>query len=172
MTDAFTVRADLGDAAELARAFARSPEMVTEELTVGTREASLLLEREIRDHTPVGVGGGGGLRGSWSAREPRVLADNVIGEVGTPSPYALAVELGTKPHFPPVQPLADWAQYKLGLSPAEARGVGFVIARKIAQRGTEGAHMVTKGIASAERSIQTIFARARERIAERLRRGK
>jgi len=171
VTDAFTIRADLGDAAELARAFARSPAIVIEELVDATTEATLVAEREIAEHTPVGIGGGGGLKGSWSAREPRVLADNIIGEVGTPLAHAVPVELGTRPHFPPVQPLADWAQHKLGLSPAEARGVGFVIARKIARTGTKGAHMVTKGMASAERSILAIYARARERIAERLRRG-
>lgn len=168
MTDPFIVRADITAAADLARAFARAPEIVLDELIAGTTEATLLLEREIQEHTPVGIGGGGGLKGSFAAREPRVLSDNVIGEVGTPLAYAVPVELGSRPHFPPVQPLADWAQYRLGLSPAEAKGVGFVIARKISKKGTPGAHMVTKAMAAADASIQAIFAARRERIAERI----
>lgn len=120
---AFDVRIDIREAAALADAFDKSPKIVTEELTAATWEASLLLEREVKENTPTGVGGGGGLKGSISAREPQVLSDNVIGMVGTPLAHAVPVELGTRPHFPPVQPLADWAEHKLGLSPAEAQGL-------------------------------------------------
>lgn len=54
------------------------------------------------------------------------------GIVGVGEKYGLFVEGGTRPHFPPVAPLERWAQTKLGQS-----GLGFVIARKIAQRGTK-----------------------------------
>lgn len=46
--------------------------------------------------------------------------------------YALYVEKGTRPHFPPVAPLARWAGLKLGDS-----SLGFVIARSIAKKGTK-----------------------------------
>lgn len=36
---------------------------------------------------------------------------------------------------PPTAPLAEWAERKLGVSPEESRGVGFVIARAIGRRG-------------------------------------
>jgi hypothetical protein len=52
------------------------------------------------------------------------------------------VELGTRPHFPPVDALMDWVKVKLGISsPTEARRVAFLVARKIAARGTQGAFM-------------------------------
>jgi hypothetical protein len=32
----------------------------------------------------------------------------VIGVVGSPLAYALPVEIGTRPHFPPVAAILDW----------------------------------------------------------------
>lgn len=162
------IRLDIRAAAALARAFEQAPEIVTEELVAAATESSLLLEREVKELTPTGIGAGGGLRGSVSAREPRVLADNVIGEVGTPMNYAVPVEIGTKPHFPPIQPLADWAEHKLGVPREEARSVGFLIARKISQKGTEGVHMFERAFATNEPQVQQFFEAAQTRIAERI----
>jgi hypothetical protein len=159
---------DIQGAAELQRAFAQAPEMVTQELTAVTWEASLLLERETKEETPVGIGGAAGLKGSISAREPHVQALNVIGEVGTPLQYAIPVELGSRPHFPPVQPLADWAHIKLGVPEEEAERVGLAIARKIARRGTPAVHMFQKAFDRNRPQVQRIFDKARERIMRRL----
>lgn len=46
--------------------------------------------------------------------------------------YGLFVETGTRPHFPPVEPLERWASIKLGQP-----GMGYVIARKIGRVGTK-----------------------------------
>ena len=162
------IHIDIREAAELARAFEQAPDITAEELTRATWESELLLEREIKENTPVGIGGGGGLKGSISAREPQVLADNVIGLVGTPMAYAVPVELGTGPHMPPIRPLADWAEHKLGVAPEKARSVGYRIARKIAAKGTDGAHMFERAFTSNEAQVRTIFARARARIADRM----
>jgi hypothetical protein len=58
--------------------------------------------------------------------------------------YALAVEFGTRPHFPPVkavtgetESLDRWVETKLGVSSEESEGVAFQIARKIARYGTK-----------------------------------
>ena len=48
------------------------------------------------------------------------------------APYATYVEFGTEPHMPPVEPLEQWAQKKLG-----EKGLGWAIAKKIAKEGTE-----------------------------------
>lgn len=165
------IRIDIHAAAELARAFRESPEIVTEELTRATWESELLLERETKENTPVGIGGGGGLKGSIAARDPIVLADTVIGMVGTPLDYAVPVELGTKPHMPPIQPLADWAEHKLNVEPGRARQVGYLIARKIALKGTQGAHMFERAFTANETQVQMIYAAARGRIAERVARS-
>lgn len=51
--------------------------------------------------------------------------------------YAPDIEFGTRPHFPPVAPLQEWAIKKLHVSQGESRRVGFAIARAIARRGTK-----------------------------------
>lgn len=164
----FRIDIETREAAALAKAWREAPEMVEEELVRASWEAELLLERETKELTPVGVHGAGGLRGSISAREPRVLHEAVVGEVGTSLLYAIPVELGTRPHFPPVQPLAEWAEAKLGVPRDESREVGFLIARKISRKGTKGAFMFTRAFEANRAQVERIFAEARTRIAERL----
>jgi hypothetical protein len=64
--------------------------------------------------------------------------------------------------------LIDWAEQKLGLDPVEAKSAGFAIARKIAARGTTGAHMFERAFDANGEQIQTIFAAARDRIANHI----
>lgn len=166
MTEALSISTDLNRAAALARAFEKAPELVTEEMTGAIWEAEMLTERETKERTPVGIGGGGGLKGSIAAHEPVRLADNIIGKVGTPLNYAVPVEIGTKPHWPPIQPLVDWAEHKFGLPRDEARTAGFLIARKIARVGTKGARMFHDAWNANRAQVQRIFERAQKRILE------
>ena len=53
------------------------------------------------------------------------------------APHASYIEYGTRPHFPPIEPLAAWAVRVLQVPKAEAQQVGYLIARKIAAVGTE-----------------------------------
>ena len=78
------------------------------------------------------------------------------------------MELGTKPHFPPVQPLADWAAYKLGVAPDRDHQVGFLIARKISRKGTKGAFMFRQAFEAGERTVNRVFARHVEQAARGL----
>lgn len=160
------IRIELHGAAELAAAWAKAPDVVAEELTRTTWEAELLLQREIQDRTPTGATGL--LRESIHAREPRRLDRIVIGEVGTSIAHAVPVELGTRPHFPPIAPLQDWAEAKLGLDAEAARGAAFAIARTIAKRGTRGAFMFEHGFARARAQIVQMYDAALLRIRNRL----
>lgn len=160
------VRIDIRGAAELARAWAEAPDLVAEELTRATWEAELLLQREIQDRTPTGATGL--LRESISTREPRRLDRAIIGEVGTSIAHAVPVELGTRPHFPPIAPLQDWAEAKLGLDADAARGAAFAIARTIARRGTKGAFMFQHGFARARAQVVQMYDQALLRIRNRL----
>lgn len=55
------------------------------------------------------------------------------GVVAESEKYGAVVEYGRKPgSFPPIEPLERWAKIKLGVP-----GLGFVIARKIKQKGTK-----------------------------------
>jgi hypothetical protein len=152
----------------LQKAWKKAPEMVTEELTASIYEAELLLQREVVEHTPKGVGQGGGIAGSIIAMRPDVSTTGVLGVVGTPLNYAPAVELGTKPHMPPVKPITDWVVSVLGLSKEEAKSVAWAVAMKIKRKGTEGAHMFREGFKATEGQMQLIFVRCNERVATRL----
>lgn len=159
---------DLREVVRLQRSFEAAPALVRRELTAATLEASLLLERETVERTPKGVGAGGGLAGSIAAREPEISGELVLGAVGTPLAHAEPVELGSRPHFPPIAPLEDWVRAKLGKSKEEARGVAFAVARKIAAEGTEGAFMFTTALAENEAQIARIYGAAAERVAAQL----
>jgi len=57
---------DWDDSAALAytKFLNQAPDITREEMSTSVQEILLLLEREIKDDTPVGVGGSAGLRGS------------------------------------------------------------------------------------------------------------
>lgn len=148
-----------------------APEIAIEELVRTTFEASFLLEREVKERTPAGIGAGGGLRGSIGAREPQVLADNVIGEMGTSLSYAIPVELGTRPHRPPIAPLQDWAEHKLGIDSERSRAVAFAIAGKIAKVGTKGAFMFRDALAAHRDQVDRMYRACAERILQRIEAG-
>ena len=157
------------DGAEQIRAlWEQAPDVTREEMSRATWEASLLIEREVKDLTPVGVGGAGGLRGSIAAREPRVLSDTVLGAVGTSVAHALPVELGTKPHFPPVEPLRDWAERKLNIPEDRSYDVALSIARKIAARGTLAVGMFNRTFVATRAQVEALYSDARRRIHEQL----
>lgn len=163
------IRIDAGNAQAILALFERTPDIAKQELSAGVLEAQLLLVRELKDAAPTGATES--LRGSISAKEPKVLANSVIGEVGTSIGHALPVELGTKPHFPPLAPLRDWVKSKLDVEAEQVDNVAYMIARKIAARGTEARHFFEDTIKATEGQVQTIFIRSVDRITERLSHG-
>lgn len=53
--------------------------------------------------------------------------------------YAIAVETGTRPHFPPTAALLPWVLKKFpGADERKAKSFAFLIARKISKVGTKG----------------------------------
>lgn len=159
---------------QLEQLWLKAPEITDYELTRSITEAVFLLEREVIEGTPEGVGGSAGLRGSIAAVPPSISLDTpgeVIGLVISSSPYVLPVEMGTRPHFVPIQPLQDWVEYKLGLEGGDARSVAFAISRTIARRGTKGHFMFRDALAKNEDQVHQIIAAAVPRIMETLTRG-
>lgn len=153
---------------ELVDLWDKAPELVRQELTRAATEATLFLEREVIDATPVGVYGGAGLRGSISSQVQQ-LPKGVNGIVGSNSLYAIAVELGTKPHFPPIAPLVDWVKAKLDISDdKKAHQVAFLVARKISVKGTEGQHMFGDTFDLQRDNIAGMYEAAHIRVVERL----
>jgi len=160
------MKIELAGFAELQAAWAKAPEIVREEMTGAMWESELLMERAVQEKTPTGAFTA--LKPSIAAQTPEVSADVVLGVVGTSLAYAIPVEVGTRPHFPPVQPLEDWVMKKLGVPENEAHGVAFLVARKISRTGTPAVGMFHRGFNENQARVEQIFAAARSRIAQRL----
>lgn len=158
------------DLKALDRAWEQIPELVQDELTAAIREAQELLLREIKEDTPIGATSK--LRGSIEAHSPIIHHQTVEGIVGTSALHALPVEMGTRPHFPPVEPLIDWVQAKLDIrDESEAEAVALSIARKISARGTEGQMMFHNNFHELKPTIEQIYGRAHQNILEGLANG-
>lgn len=157
---------DLGNLDALEAAFRAAPRVAAEELAAAAEESGALLAREAQERMQVGATG---LLRSSTFHEVRALPAGVEAIVGTPMGYAAPVELGTRPHMPPVEPLVDWVKAKLAISNEKAaRGVAFAIARKIAVRGTKPQAPFKRTFDAQEAAARAIFARAMERIAARM----
>jgi len=138
----------------LPRALARSgypAAKVLQARRAAVGEGSAFLMRQLGKNTPVGATG--------------LARQNVSMDVGLVEPeghvryaypaalYMPFVERGTRPHWPPLDPLALWAARKFGyaVGSPQARRAGYLIARKISRVGTKGQHVV-RDTANANRS--------------------
>lgn len=63
------------------------------------------------------------------------------------APHAPFMEFGTRPHFPPLQPIAEWA-YRKGLADdeEEAMNIALSICRTIAAYGTNPRHYLARAV--------------------------
>lgn len=161
------VTVDISQFAALAQLWQKAPELTRREMTSTMTDVDVLIQGELMRELPAGAGGAAGLRGSVF-REEHALADNVIGLVATDKPYAGYVELGTKPHMPPIQPLVDWVRAKLGEDEESARGVAFAIARKIKAHGTKANPVWEMTLKRLQREIRRKFDAGIARIARQL----
>lgn len=146
------------------------PDITREEMAAAATEGTLLLERETKEYTPVGVGGAAsGLAGSITAKPVSSFSKKILGVVSTSSPHAIPVELGTKPHWAPIEPLKDWVVAKLGIrGEEEVFGVARAIQRKIASRGTVAVGMFHRAFNENKSQLQRIYERALDRIEDRM----
>lgn len=151
--------------------WARFPEIMGEEMYVSVVVIDQLLKGELQQQLPRGAGGlsgGAGLVGSVVTEEQR-YADSVIGMTGSPLPYAEYVELGTKPHFPPLQPIEDWVQAKLDITDEdEKRQVAFLIARKISRVGTKPDGTWQRVAEASQPEVVRRLSAGVERVLDRL----
>lgn len=124
-------------------------------------EATQFGVRRVKERTPQGVSGAQG--GLISTIQPEVSerGGNVIGIIGTSSRYGLPAEKGRRAGkgMPPEGTLVRWIEVKMGMPADEARRIEFVIRRKIAQKGTKGAHMFEKTVKEDWPEFAAIFRR-------------
>lgn len=70
------------------------------------------------------------------------------------APYAAMVEVGSRPHWMPLEPLLKWVQVKLAISDeAEAYKVARAIQRKIANEGTRPTWFMKKRLPGLNRVV-------------------
>ena len=71
-------------------------------------------------------------------------AESLIAEIKADTGYAEALEEGSKPHWPPVDPLIGWASRHATTGTYQGdRSAGFLIARAISKRGTRAQPFMT-----------------------------
>ncbi|MDY7034552.1 MAG: hypothetical protein SV375_00090 [Thermodesulfobacteriota bacterium] len=146
------LKTDLSDLKKLTKKY---PEASRRAREAKIEEALLLLEAAVIKKTPYGAGPIH-LRDTIH-HKLSVIGNKVAGILGTPIEHGEPVEMGTKPHFPPVEPIQFWVEKKLGYEGKEAASVAFLIARAISKRGTEGAKMFEEGFEENEGKVIMIL---------------
>ena len=139
--------------------------IIQNELLAAMHSALLYFEREVKERTPVGATAI--LRGSIFS-EIRGQSVNLHGIVASPQEYAEPVEYGTQPHWPPQGPIRLWVRRVLNVSDEDVNGVAYLIARKIAAKGTKGVHMFEEAFKAGENTVANIFQKAGFRISTKL----
>lgn len=150
MTQMIQLVINAADLQRIDAAYARAP--VAVERAVGRRIAGVLLElqSDVQEKTPTAFGT---LRASIGTNIDVKPGLGVTGIVGTSLAHAIPVELGTRPHMPPVEPIRLWAQKKLGLTGKEAVRAAWAIAKTISKRGTLGVGMFARTFAARRRDL-------------------
>ncbi len=110
----------------------------------------------------------GQLRNSVAWRMPTVQGRTIEGGVGTNVAYALPIEFGTRPHWPPLEPIRFWVERKLRVAPAQVKSVAFLVARKIARRGTQARQIFALGLEDAKPQMIEIFSRLPKLILQKM----
>ncbi|MGD9638380.1 MAG: hypothetical protein AB7U85_04910 [Alphaproteobacteria bacterium] len=164
MSDVINLEIQRQNWEKFSKALAKSPEEIGKQLAAAIWQAEMLLQRETVEKTPTGVSRGAGLRASIISEKPQIMSDQIIGSVGTSLNYAVPVELGTKPHRPPVAPIMEWAKYKLGVTEPEAIRIGYAIANKIAKKGTEGSFMFKQAFEKNQKQVDALLNKALNKV--------
>jgi hypothetical protein len=140
--------------------------VVQEELVAATEYGVNALAGAVIPRTPANLGL---LRQAWQTRVNAVgTSHEVLGRLFNLLGYALPVETGSRPHWPPIAPLILWAKRKFSLSDKEARATGFLVARKISREGTRAWNMAKDGLAATRGTIEARYAQALVRVTQRL----
>jgi hypothetical protein len=126
------------------------PEQFTEAAIRGLRSAAMRLEGwvvdEIRTAEPHPAVAQGELAGSVVTT---TVDDGAI--VKVEAPHGAFMEEGTRPHFPPLQPLEDWVRVKgFAKTDAEVKRIAYAVALKIAQFGIAPRHFFAKAVRRLE----------------------
>jgi hypothetical protein len=139
---------------------------IDRQLRAGMLRATIAVRSAVIPHVPVGVSGR--LKGSIGS-SIEGSGRSLVGRVGSSlkdEVYPAAVELGTKPHFPPPSALVRWVEVILRPEPWKVYSVAFNIARKIARYGTRPRGYMRQGFLESKSKVRQIFKDVRRKIVE------
>ena len=139
-------------------------------ITKGFEQSGAAIAREESDEAPRGADSALANSMEWEVEKRRPFP--LFVKVGPTVKYGEPVAKGSRPHFPPPDALERWVRLKLGVDPAEVRGVAFLIARKISQVGTDANPFHTRGLNNARPTIRRIWGRVADEIARNITRGR
>ena len=125
----------------------QAPAIIQSNLDRFVSMATQFLSNEVQKRTPQGVMGyQGGLISTINSEVTGKGTPLIKGVVYHGSKYGDVVEHGRSAGkgMPPKGSLVRWLEVKLGLSEREAMRIEFVVRRKIASKGTQGAQMFEK----------------------------
>lgn len=151
--------------AAIHRGWAEAPAMTRRELLAAMTQGTLLVEREVKEGIPRGATG---LTAASVTSDAFSTPAGILGVVASSQPSATFVELGTRAHMPPVDALVPWVRAVLGVDAKRAPSVAYLIARKIARRGTKAKQPFAKALARTEGQVLRMFEAAADRIAQNL----
>ena len=142
-----------------------APEFTQKVLNATMQETVLLVEREVKENVPRVTGISANSITSDVVSSPA----GVLGVVGSSQASVVALELGTRPHMPPVAALEPWVKAVLGIrDPKEIKSVAFLVARRISQVGTEPKKPFAKAAASTQGQVLAMFERAAQQVVDHL----
>ena len=155
----------LGDLQAFARGLRDAPEYTDRVLQEAMTEATLLVQREWQENLPRVSG----LTARSITSDVASTPAGVLGVVSSSQPSALFLELGTRPHMPPVAAIEPWVKAVLGIrEPKEVKRVAFLVARKIAREGTPAQHPMARAVQSTEGQVIAMFERAAAKVVAHL----
>lgn len=151
--------------AALQRGWEEAPSVTRRELLSAMTQSTMLVEREVKEGIPRGATG---LTAASVTSDAFSTSAGVLGVVASSMATAAFVELGTKPHMPPVAALVPWVRAVLGVDAKRAPSVAFLIARKIARKGTPAQQPFALALARTQGQVLRMFEDAAGRIAAHL----
>lgn len=152
---------------EAVKTFQNADKIIQQEFKTAMSKSTIKVASAAKKGAPVGVSGE--LRASITSKVTPIGARDVEGRVGSPLPYAVYVEMGTRPHYPPLEPLVLWVQRKLSPSNDwQAVMIARAIQLKIGRVGTKGVKFLEAAINDTEDDVNGYFDAALDHITERL----
>lgn len=111
-------------------------------------EAALRAEIIVAEDTPVDRAR---LRNAWDVQKVDEGAD-----LYNDTPYAGAVEAGSRPHWPPEDPIKRWVERVINPPEDEVDGITYAIRKKIAEEGTDPVYMVKDNLERMQAILEEV----------------